>query len=317
METVALAGLGLLGRGIACCLLAHGCRVLAYTPNASEIPLAESAVEQALAEMVMHEAISQAAASQWRTLWSPVATIRELGAASFVIESVVESLEAKQALYGELESVLASETPIATNTSSLPISALQQKLRHPQRLIGMHWAEPAYATRFLEIIRGPVTDEATAAAAERLGRGLGKEPCVIAGDLPGFIANRLGYAVYREALHLLQTGIADAETIDRSFRNSFGLWAAVCGPLRWIDLTGGPALYLAAMENVLPSLCNSTAPAELAQSVVARDARGAHCGQGFYTYAPDEAELWEQRFRKHVWQIKDMQDKEFPLQAGE
>jgi 3-hydroxybutyryl-CoA dehydrogenase len=313
METVALAGLGRLGRGIAACLLAHGYKTLAWTPDPAEVAQTESTVEAALREMAAHGAIDTSRLHGWRDLWTPVATLAEFRPASFVIESIIENLQAKQSLYRELEAAIEAGTPIATNTSSLPVAQLQQQLRHPQRLIGMHWAQPAYATRFLEVIRGPVTDDATEAATRRLGLALGKEPCVVAIDLPGFVANRLGYAVYREALHLLQLGVADAETIDRCFRNAFGLWAAVCGPLRWIDMTGGPALYLTAMENVLPSLCDGQSAHALAAGVVDANAAGAGSGRGFYSYAPGEADRWVQLLREHAWQIRDLHDREFPL----
>jgi len=92
-----------------------------------------------------------------------------------------------------------------------------------------------------------------------LARRLGKEPSVLQKEIPGFIVNRIGYAMYREALSLLEAGVADAETIDRSVRNALGLWATVCGPFRWIDLTGGPELYAKAMQHVLPTLNNSAA----------------------------------------------------------
>jgi 3-hydroxybutyryl-CoA dehydrogenase len=313
MEKVALAGLGLMGRGIAACLVAHGYKTLAWTPDPAEIAQTESTIEAALCEMAERGAIDASRLHGWRDLWTPVATLAEFRSGSFVIESIVENLRVKQSLYRELEDAVEAGTPIATNTSSLPIAQLQRYLRHPQRLIGMHWAQPAYAARFLEVIRGPATDDATEAATRRLGLALGKEPCVVAMDLPGFVANRLGYAVYREALHLLQLGVADAETIDRCFRNAFGLWAAVCGPLRWIDMTGGPALYLTAMENVLPSLCDDKSAHALAEGVVDANAAGARSGRGFYSYAPGEADRWAQLFREHAWQIKDLQDREFPL----
>ena len=111
----------------------------------------------------------------------------------------------------------------------------------------MHWAEPAYATRFLEIIQGEHSSEMVLKATMDLCRAVGKDPCIVRQDLPGFIANRLGYAMYREAAYLLERGVADVETIDGAFRNACGLWATFCGPFRWIDITGGPALYAKVM----------------------------------------------------------------------
>lgn len=120
---------------------------------------------------------------------------------------------------------------------------------------------------------------------EAFARSLGKEPCVVS-DLPGFIANRLGYATYREALHLLETGVANAATIDRAYRNAAGLWASFCGPFRWIDITGGPVIYALAMKRVLPELeCATEVPVALQQQVEMDEQRaaseGSKAGTGF------------------------------------
>ena len=206
------------------------------------------------------------------------------------------------------------EAVIASNTSSIPISVLQQTLRRPERFLGMHWAEPAHATRFLELNRGSKTSDAAVQAAVELAGRLGKDPTVCDRDVPGMIVNRIGYAMYREALYLVETGVADVETIDRSLRNTLGLWAASCGPFRWIDLTGGPTLYARALERVLPTLSTSTTiPAPLAD-LVAADAQGANQGHGFYEYSPEDARQWEERQRRHVWQVKRWLDAEFPLE---
>ena len=130
----------------------------------------------------------------------------------------------------EIEAVVAADVPIASNTSALPITTLQEGRLHPERFLGMHWAEPAYATRFLELIRGQHTSDAAMTKANSLATALGKEPCVVAKDVPGFIVNRLGYAMYREAVNMLESGVADAATIDRAFRNACGIWASLCGP---------------------------------------------------------------------------------------
>ena len=149
--------------------------------------------------------------------------------------------------------------------------------------------------------------------ASDLAKRLGKDPAICLRDVPGFIVNRIAYAMYREALHLVETGVADVETIDRSLRNTFGLWAASCGPFRWIDLTGGPTLYARAMERVLPTLSSATTiPAPLADLANA-NATGSNSGAGFYDYSPEEARVWEMRQRRYTWQVKKWLDEEFPL----
>jgi 3-hydroxybutyryl-CoA dehydrogenase len=257
------------------------------------------------------------AGADWQTLYVEAQSLQEFTACDFVIESIVESEEAKAALFDELESIIASEVPVASNTSALPISLLQRGRKHPSRFVGMHWAEPAHVTRFLEIIRGEQTADAPLQSTVELAKVLGKEPCVVEQDIPGFIANRLGYAMYREACHLLATGVADAATIDRSFRNSVGLWASVCGPFRWIDLTGGPALYARAMQGVLPTLSRETEVPEPLATMMRDGLTGMREGQGFYTYTQEQAAHWKEIYRRQVWRVRETVDKEFPLPAKE
>src|SRR6185369_4846559 len=116
-------------------------------------------------------------------------------------------------------------TPIGSNTSALPISVLQKARKNPERFVGMHWAEPCHLTQFLEVVRGEKTDDATVKATVALGKAAGKEPSLVNKDVEGFIVNRIGYAMYREAFWLLENGVADVETIDTSFRNAMSVWA--------------------------------------------------------------------------------------------
>jgi 3-hydroxybutyryl-CoA dehydrogenase len=302
-EQIGVVGLGLLGRGIAACFLRQGFDVIGLTPTDAEHIAARSEIAKLMAPI-----------DDWELRFDAVTDFAKLKHCTFVIESVPEDLPTKLAVLDALENVLAPDIVIASNTSAIPISVLQQSRKHPQRMVGMHWAEPAHATRFLELIRGDLTSDEAFEATLAMGRRLGKEPIACQKDIPGFIVNRIGYAMYREACHLIELGVADADSIDRSLRNSLGLWASICGPFRWIDITGGPALYARAMERVLPTLSNTaTIPkvlAELAQS----GASGITNGHGFYRYTAHEAQEWQDRYHRHVIEVGEMQDREFPLE---
>ncbi len=176
----------------------------------------------------------------------------------------------------------------------------------------MHWAEPCHVTRFLEIICGEQTSQAALDSALRLARLARKEPSVVRKDIEGFIANRLGYAMYREAFHLLETGIADIETIDRSFRNAAGLWASICGPFRWMDLTGLPG-YAAVMKRLLPQLSNARSVPAAMTALVESGAEGIRNGRGFYQYTQQEADRWERLLHEHAWKVREWMDCNFPL----
>jgi len=305
--SIGIAGLGFLGRGIAACLLVRGFRVVGFTPEVSAFAAVRKYIQDAAEEMVAAHAVPTSVAESWSDRYTETASLRDFAACEFVIESVLEDLEVKNQVFDQLEEVVGVDVPIASNTSALPITLLQSARRHPARFLGMHWAEPAYATRFMELIRGDQTGDAAFEKAIALAQKIGKDPALVQKDVPGFIVNRLGYAMYREALHLLESGVADAESIDRAFSNAFGLWSTFCGPFRWIDITGGPVLYAKAMRGVLPTLSNASELPEAMEKMVRDDARGVLNGRGFYQYGPDDKAMWEAFLHKRAWVLHDLQ----------
>ncbi|MCA8985860.1 MAG: 3-hydroxyacyl-CoA dehydrogenase family protein [Planctomycetaceae bacterium] len=310
---VGVVGLGLLGRGIAVSLLSSGFPVVGVTRTEEEIAAALPPMEAMIEELVEMKCVPAELREGWRSRFLVSTDLSRLKPCRLVIESVTEDLAVKQDVFDRIETIVAEDAVIASNTSAIPISLLQQTRRLPERFVGMHWAEPAHCTRFLELIRGETTSEATLEAVVALGRQLGKDPTICQQDIPGFIVNRLAYALYREALSLVEQGVADVETIDRSVRNTLGLWATTCGPFRWIDVSGGPALYARAMERVLPTLSRESALPPLLAELAAADARGIMNGRGFYEYTEQEREHWEDRQRRHAWLVKYVLDTEFPL----
>ena len=311
-QRVGVVGLGLLGRGITACFLGHGFEVVAFARNEQTHVSVREHIEQMMNELVDLGGFDAGLRQDWPARYFPTNDYAALRDCSFVVESVLEDIAIKHEVFDRIETEVSATTIIASNSSAIPITQLQQRRQHPERFLTMHWAEPAHATRFMEIIRGEKTSEATIQTTLALARRLGKEPSLLQKEIPGFIANRIGYAMYREALSLLDSGVADAETIDRSVRNALGLWATVCGPLRWIDLTGGPELYAKAVQHVLPTLNNSTELPPVLKKLAQTGARGIVNGRGFYNYTPEEARRWEELYRRHAWRVAQMQNEYFP-----
>ncbi len=312
-ERIAVVGLGLLGRGIVTSFLGHGFEVVAFDASPQQQSDARGHVEQMIGELVDHAGFDAGLRQDWSARYLSVTDYKALGNCTFVIESVTEDLSVKNAVFDQIEACVSSSTVIASNSSAIPMSELQQQRKHPERFLGMHWASPAHATRFMEVIPGRQTSLQTLEITLALARRLGKEPCVCQKEVPGFIVNRIGYAMYREALHLLESEVADAETIDISVRNAMGLWATVCGPLRWIDLTGGPELYARAMRKVLPSLSKAEELPTVMQNLADSGARGISNGRGFFNYTPEQAQHWEDLYRKHAWRVAALQNEYFPV----
>jgi 3-hydroxybutyryl-CoA dehydrogenase len=262
-----------MGRGIAQCLVEHGFHVIGLETNPQESSSGLLAV---------------------------TTSVSDFAGCELIIESISESFAAKDALFSEIEKHVGAGVPIASNTSSIPITLLQAGRKHPERFAGMHWTAPANATRFMEIIRGGQTDDATLNQIVALAVELDKEPGIVQKDIPGFVVNRIAYAMYREAIHLLEEGVADVETIDTLCRNSLGLWTPLCGPFRWIDITGGPALYATAMERIVPTLSNQAEVPGTMRQMQANDDRGTLNGRGFYQYEPGDAAEWQEKLHQHA-----------------
>ena len=307
-QQVGVVGLGFMGRGIATSLLAHGFEVVAVEQSPAKRAAAIQHIDEALQELRAHGLLEPNAVQVWRQQFTATGEIASLSGCTFVIESIQEDLAVKVPLYHALEEHLASDVPIASNTSALPISELQQSCTHPQRLVGMHWGEPCHLTRFLEVIRGIETDQTTVDRTVALGLQLDKDPAIVQRDVDGFIVNRLAYAMYREAFWLLDNKVADVETIDRAFMHAISVWGNIAGPFRWMDLTGVPA-YAAVMQRLFPKLSCAQATPKMMQELVASGAEGISNGHGFYEYSPAEADYWRRKLEANVLAVREFHDR--------
>jgi 3-hydroxybutyryl-CoA dehydrogenase len=308
LQPVGLIGLGLMGRGIATCLLAHGMEVIAYNRTAARGPECIRHIDRALRELARRGVMPAGRVRGWRRRFQLVDSIAGLAPCRFVVESVKEDLQVKREIFDALEQAVAAGTVIASNTSSLPITVVQTGRKHPGRFVGMHWGEPAQIMRYLEIIPGRKTSQRTLRLTRELGVACGKEPTVLREDIRGFLSNRMMYAMMREAFHLVEAGIADIETVDRSFRNDMGWWALLAGPFRWMDLTGIPA-YQLVMEGLLPKLCNDKQVPKLMRDTVASGAKGIANAKGFYPYTKAGAHRWEKDWIDFTYDMRKLADK--------
>jgi len=231
-----------------------------------------------------------------------------------IIESITENLDDKKEVFQQLEKVLSPTAIIGSNTSAIPVTILQSGLRHPERLLGIHWGEPAHILRFLEVICGDRSDIKYAEKIVTLAEEWGKEPSLVKKDIRGFITNRLMYAMMREGIHLVENGYATIEDIDRACRNDMGYWITFAGIFRFMDLTGIPA-YLTVMKDLFPELDNSIKAPAFIEELVSSGAKGVSNAKGFYPYTKETAEKWEKLFVEFTYDIRKLSEKY--LQNGE
>ncbi len=305
--------MGLMGTSITACLLAAGYRLSCVESDPAKLRSAGKRMANMLSDASEKGLISDPATLVQQVTIS--GKFSDLAQAEVVIESTVEDVTVKRQVIGDIEAVVSSKALIGTNTSAIPVTELQKQAKHPERILGLHWAEPAHITRFMEIICGRHTSPANARRAMRYAREWGKEPSLLRRDIRGFITNRIMYAMLREAFHLVESGYATVADVDRSLRNDYGYWMTFAGPFRFMDLTGIPA-YAAVMKDLLPDLsCDGRVP-HLMKQVVRSGARGVSNAKGFYRYTPAQAKRWEKLFLEFSYEIRKLADR-YPEDVGD
>jgi 3-hydroxybutyryl-CoA dehydrogenase len=311
---VGVVGMGLMGTSISACLLGAGHRICCVEANPAK---RRTAPDRLIASL--EEAHSQGLIKTSPALLMKRVTVSgnfvNLRTASVVVESTVEDLAVKRQVIASVEKVVSSSTLIGSNTSAIPVGELQRNANHPERIIGLHWAEPANITRFMEIICGEKTSSSIARRAVRLARSWGKEPSLLRKDIRGFVTNRIMYAMLREAFYLVESGFATVADVDRSLRNDLGYWITFAGPFRFMDLTGIPA-YASVMKDLLPELNCAVEVPHLMQKTVKSGARGVSNAKGFYRYTPAQAKHWEKLFIQFSYRIRELAA-DFPEDIGD
>ena len=309
-----VVGMGLMGTSIAACLLAAGHRLSCIEVDPAKLRSARRRLLRLLTEAKQRGDLKHAPSSLMDrvTISNDFNTLKE---AEIVIESTIESPAVKRKVIRQIEAVLSTTALIGSNTSAIPVTELQKGARHPDRILGLHWAEPANITRFMEIICGERTSIANLQRAELLARGWGKEPSLLRKDIRGFITNRIMYAMLREAFYLVDAGYATVADVDRSLRNDLGYWITFAGPFRFMDLTGIPA-YAAVMKGLLPELNSAVKIPTLMKRVSRSGGLGIANGKGFYRYTPAQAKRWEKLFTDFSYRIRELADK-YPEDVGD
>ncbi|HZI52226.1 MAG TPA: 3-hydroxyacyl-CoA dehydrogenase family protein [Chitinophagaceae bacterium] len=302
--TIGVVGLGLMGNSIVTCLLIAGHPVVGVAPMPDDLKFAENRIKAHLKKSKEQGLVNNSPKHYLKQL-----TITEdynlLNDCSLVIECTIEDMDIKKSVHEKIERVIKSDCLLTSNTSAIPISMLQKLTLHPGRFFGLHWTVPAQTTRFLEVICGDLSDQSKAEYLYELSYQWGKEPILVRKDIRGFIANRLMYAMYREAFHLVENGYASIEDVDRACRNNTGYFMTLVGVFRWMDLTGVPA-YHTVMKELFPTLNNDTKPAKLIEDIVSKGGKGVANAQGFYNYTEEEARLWEETYKEFSYEIRKL-----------
>lgn len=215
----------------------------------------------------------------------------------FVVECAPEKLALKQSIFAELSRLAPAAVPLASNSSSFPISDIGRGLATRERMLGLHFFMPAHLVPAVEVVRGEATDAKVWEQAAALMRELGKVPVKVKKDIPGFLANRLQHAMMREAFALIDAGLASPEDVDAAVRYGFGLRYLAAGPVLQKDLAGLD-IHCAAAATMYPHLANNTTPSPTLIGLVAQGKLGMKSGEGFYKWDAESAARERERYER-------------------
>jgi 3-hydroxybutyryl-CoA dehydrogenase len=308
---IGVVGLGLMGSSIAAAMVLLGHRVFGVSPVPSAIDqTADVRIRRQVTQSVERGLVKETVEDILKRLHLSD-RYSSLSGCDLIIENVIENLETKHEVLQSIEAAVGPEAIITSNTSAIPINTLQQSLERKHRFLGMHWSEPAFTSRFMEIICGDETDPVLGEQLQQLAESWGKEPTLVRKDIRGFVTNRLMYAMYREAFYLVENGYASMEDLDRACRNDAGVWLAFCGPFRYMDLTGLQAYYH-VMKDLFPELDNRTTVPEFVERIAREGGNGISNGRGFYRYTPEEAKAWEEAFEAFSFDMERLKEEHPP-----
>jgi len=295
ISNMAVIGAGLMGHGLAQIFAVAGYNVRLLDVNQEVL---DDSIEKVRANLTL---MADKGVGQKEAIEPAVARIKpttdiEAAAtdAQFVIEAVVEKVDVKQKIFKELDLLCPKETILATNTSVISITEIAKQSENRGRIVGTHFWNPPYLIPLVEVITGKETDPQVMDDKIALMKHVGKHPVRVNKDVPGFVGNRLQHALWREAISIVENGIAEAETVDEVIKHGFGIRLPVLAPMENADMAGLD-LTLAIHDYILKHIEDSHESSPLLQQKVKDGHLGFKTGRGFMKW--DDKSIEESRMR--------------------
>ncbi|KAA0958624.1 3-hydroxyacyl-CoA dehydrogenase family protein [Planococcus sp. ANT_H30] len=287
MEKISILGAGTMGHSIALSAAWAGETVTVYGIDEQDLSNANRGLHNKLKVMTDNKLVTVDQAEEIRqriqlTTFFEKAILNS----TFIIEVVPEVLELKKELYSRLETLISDDVIIASNTSGFKPSLLAEEMRLPARFVVTHFWNPGHLIPLVEVVKGEQTDEKTVERAMAVLKEMNKKAILLHKEIPGFIGNRLQYALFREAQALLDAGVASKEDIDAAVTYSIGRRLPVTGPLMTADM-GGLDVFSAISNYLFEELATDQRSGETLSTLVVENKLGDKTGEGFYSWEPD------------------------------
>ena len=280
INTICVCGAGTMGSGIAQVSAQSGFNTILFDVNETVLQKAKTGIQKNLQYLVDKEKISS---EERKNIFQRIKFVKDIDEckADVIIEAIIEKVDAKVSLLNQLAEINLDKTIFATNTSSLSVSDIQKNILHPQRVAGMHFFNPAYLMKLVEVVKGEQTDNNVAQTIYDLCKQMRKSP-VMCKDAPGFIVNRVARHYYLEAMKIVELGIATFENVDAIMEAS----GFKMGPFKLMDLIGMD-INLSVSQSIYEAFDNAERfkPSSLQIEKVKKGELGRKSGKGFYEYS--------------------------------
>ncbi len=282
-QRVAVMGTGTMGPGMGAVLARAGMHVTLFDTSAEQLERAKAGYDLAwgVLDRLETPTVEGGSVSYCDTVAAALA------GAEFVIEAIPENLELKQRVYAEYEQHVGPEVILASNTSGIPATKIAANLAHPERVVVMHWSNPPHLIPMIEVVPGEKTSQAAVDATIAVINDVGYYPCLLKKEVPGFVENRVLYAIMRECLALVDEGVVDLEELDLNVKWGIGYKLAVIPPMHLLDMAGMD-IYTAVASYLNPDLSNASEVSPTIKNLVAQGRLGMKTKGGLFDYTDEE-----------------------------
>lgn len=280
---VAVMGTGTMGPGMGAVLARAGYQVALYDTSTEALERAKAGYELAWGVLDRLETpVVEGGSVRYATEMADA-----LAGVDLVVEAIPENLELKQKVYAQYEALVGPQVILASNTSGIPATKIAANLQHPERVVVMHWSNPPHLIPMIEVVPGERTSQATVDAALAVIKDVGYVPCLLKKEVPGFVENRVLYAIMRECLALVDEGVVSLEELDVNVKWGIGYKLAVIPPMHLLDMAGMD-IYTAVASYLNPDLSNESGVSPTIKDLVAKGRLGMKTKGGLFDYTDEE-----------------------------